>query len=310
MTWATDGGADAESAMKGALAKALKPPMLLNAILNLGPLKIHTVLKIYFTVWLQTILGCSVLHPLLPRPNASWKKVLGKDFSKEFEHLPQGTWKLQGNSISKSSILCQQLPTKPVLSSGNVIIGWSTNYVNSWYICIMKEWDLNQLFHYNAKKRNKTYLLVHQCIQRTYDDPYRIHILRKGAQKHAQALSRPSCHPDNYILSMHNCKWCLQLPWPKTGVPKILVEHPLQLGLAATGCWFSLTILFSSASHHNHFSPQKNDPINNSHVWRNARPRAGRKLTISLHLLTQIVSYLTRTTYYTLGSCWQVFIAA
>ena len=38
MHFAISGGADAESAMNGASVNALKPPMLLNAVLNSGPL--------------------------------------------------------------------------------------------------------------------------------------------------------------------------------------------------------------------------------------------------------------------------------
>lgn len=40
---ATDGGAEAESAMKGTSAKALNPPMLLNDVLKSAPLNMHTL---------------------------------------------------------------------------------------------------------------------------------------------------------------------------------------------------------------------------------------------------------------------------
>jgi hypothetical protein len=59
-----EGGAEADRAINGTLATALKPPMLLKAPRNSGPS--HSILIDHSDLYL-TIQECSELHPLQPR---------------------------------------------------------------------------------------------------------------------------------------------------------------------------------------------------------------------------------------------------
>ena len=81
------GGADAVSAMNGALLKALRFPRLLKAFRKFGPLRSKNMAHFFFwgggggggeCYFLPTIHRCSGPHLLLPEPDA----VLGWDLKK------------------------------------------------------------------------------------------------------------------------------------------------------------------------------------------------------------------------------------
>lgn len=72
MDFSTVGGAEADNAMNGASVKALRPPILLKAVLKSDPLQkaFFEYLKVKLLL-AQTILEYSAPHPQLPWPNTS-----------------------------------------------------------------------------------------------------------------------------------------------------------------------------------------------------------------------------------------------